>query len=227
MLVLVAEDSERLAGFVKKGLQEHGFAVDLALDGDEAAYMARTGAYDAIVLDIMLPLRSGFDVIRELRRAGVSTPIICLTARDGIEDRVTGLDLGADDYLVKPFELAELLARVRALIRRSPDLMPQKLRCGDLELDPRTREVRRGGATIVLTPKEYGLLEYLMRREGMVVTRSAIMQNVWDMNFSSLANVVDVFVNRLRNKVDYPFENHLIHTVRGVGYCLTEGEANA
>ena len=227
MLVLVAEDSERLAGFVKKGLQEHGFAVDLALDGDEAAYMARTGAYDAIVMDIMLPLRSGFDVIRELRRAGVSTPIICLTARDGIEDRVTGLDLGADDYLVKPFELAELLARVRALIRRSPDLMPQKLRCGDLELDPRTREVRRGGATIVLTPKEYGLLEYLMRREGMVVTRSAIMQNVWDMNFSSLANVVDVFVNRLRNKVDYPFENHLIHTVRGVGYCLTEGEANA
>ena len=226
MLVLLAEDNERLASFVKKGLQEHGYAVDQAFDGEEAAYMARTGAYDVIVLDIMLPRRSGFDVIRGLRREGVKTPIICLTARDQLQDRVTGLDLGADDYLVKPFEFAELLARIRALVRRSPDLVPQKVRCADLELDPRTLEVRRGGTKIDLTAKEYSLLEYLIRRKGIVVTRTAIMQHVWDMNFDSLTNVVDVFVNRLRNKIDYPFGTHLIRTVRGVGYCLTEGAAD-
>jgi len=225
MVVLVAEDNERLASFVRKGLQERGFAVDVALDGEEAAYMARTGAYDVIVLDIMLPRRSGFDVIRQLRSEGVNTPIICLTARDKLVDKVTGLDLGADDYLVKPFEFAELLARIRALRRRAPDMAPQKLRCADLELDPRTQEVRRGGMRIDLTAKEYALLEYLMRREGSVVTRTSIIENVWDMNFDSLGNVVDVFVNRLRNKVDYPFEKHLIRTVRGVGYCLTDGGA--
>jgi len=225
MLVLVAEDNERLASFVRKGLLEQGFAVDIATDGEEATYMALTGAYEVIVLDIMLPRQSGFDVIRRLRSEGVKTPIICLTARDGLQDRVTGLDLGADDYLVKPFEFAELLARIRALRRRSPDMVPQRLRCADLELDPTTREAHRGGTKIDLTPKEYALLEYLMRRQGSVVTRTSIVQNVWDMNFDSLTNVVDVFVNRLRKKVDYPFERQLIHTVRGVGYCLSEGEA--
>jgi len=226
MLVLIAEDNERLASFVKKGLQEVGFAVDVAHDGEMAAYMARTGAYDVIVLDIMLPGRSGFDVIRDARKSGVSTPIICLTARDQVEDKVAGLELGADDYLVKPFEFAELLARIRALRRRSPEMAPQKLRCADLELDPATRHVRRGGTEIELTAKEYGLLEYLMRRKGTVVTRTSIIQNVWDMNFDSLTNVVDVFINRLRNKVDYPFGGSLIRTVRGVGYRLTDEEAD-
>ena len=226
MLVLVAEDNERLASFLSKGLQEQGFAVDTAADGEQAAHMARTGAYDVIVLDIMLPRRSGFDVIRQLRSERVQSPIICLTARDGLRYRVTGLDLGADDYLVKPFEFAELLARIRALRRRPPDMAPQVLRCADLELDPATRQVRRAGAAIDLTSKEYALLEYLMRRQEAVVTRTSIIQNVWDMHFDSLTNVVDVFVNRLRKKVDYPFEEHLIRTVRGVGYCLSGGEAD-
>ena len=224
MRVLVVEDNERLASFAKKGLQERGFAVDLASDGEQAVWFGSTGAYDVIVLDIMLPRRSGFDVIRELRGKGVQTPILCLTARDQLADKVTGLDLGADDYLVKPFEFAELLARLRALSRRSPQMVPQVLRCADLELDPAAHEVRRAGRQIDLTPKEHALLEYLMRRMGSVVTRTSIIQNVWDMNFDSLTNVVDVFVNRLRNKVDYPFGKHLIKTVRGVGYCLTDAE---
>ncbi len=222
MRVLVVEDNERLASFVKRGLQERDFAVDLAFDGEEAAYMGRTGAYDVIVLDIMLPRRSGFDVIRQLRSERVNTPILCLTARDRLADKVTGLDLGADDYLVKPFEFGELLARVRALARRPPQMVPQQLRCADLELDPATHQVRRGGRQVDLSAKEYALLEYLMRRRGSVVTRTSIIQNVWGMNFDSLTNVVDVFVNRLRNKVDYPFGEHLIKTVRGVGYRMTE-----
>jgi len=225
MRVLVAEDNDRLASFLKRGLQENAFAVDIAADGEEAAYMARTGAYDVIVLDIMLPLRSGFDVIRQLRNEGVDTPIICLTARDQVDDRITGLDLGADDYMAKPFEFSELLARIRALRRRPRGMVPQKLMCADLVLDPATRDVRRDGKSIDLTPKEYSLLEYLMRRQGIVVSRTAIIENVWDMNFDSLANVVDVFVNRLRNKIDYPFGRQLLHTVRGVGYCLTDEES--
>ena len=227
MLVLVAEDNERLAEFLRKGFQENGFAVDLARDGQQAAAMGHSDAYDVIVLDIMLPVRSGFDVVRELRAAGVQTPILCLTARGQLQDKLTGLDLGADDYMVKPFEFPELLARVRALRRRSPQLAPQKLQCADLELDPATQEVRRAGQKLRLTQKEYSLLEYLLRRKGTVVTRTSIIENVWDMHFDSLANVVDVFVNRLRNKVDYPFGGHLIRTVRGVGYCLTdEGDAD-
>jgi len=220
MLVLVAEDNRTLAAFLRKGLQEKGFAVDVVHDGEDAVSMARTGAYDVVILDIMLPRRSGFDVIRELRSRRVSTPIICLTARDGVEDKVTGLDLGADDYLPKPFEFAELLARIRAVMRRPQEMALQALRCADLELDPRTHEVTRRGQRIDLTPKEYALLEFLMQRQGTVVTRTSIVQNLWGLNFDSLSNVVEVFMNRLRNKVDYPFGDPLIHTVRGTGYCL-------
>ena len=224
MLVLVVEDNRRMAEFLRKGLQEKDYAVDIVHDGEDALSMARTGVYDVILLDIMLPRRTGFDVIRQLRRRDVATPIICLTARDASGDKVTGLDLGADDYLTKPFEFVELLARIRAVTRRPRGMAAQTLRCADLELDPASRTVTRADRRIDLTAKEYALLEFLMRREGSVVTRTSIVQHVWGLNFDSLSNVVEVFVNRLRNKVDYPFGSELIRTVRGVGYCLTEGE---
>ena len=223
MRVLVVEDDERLRAFLRKGLQEHGLGVDVAGDGEEALRVAHADVYDVIVLDIMLPRRSGFDVIKQLRTEGVSTPIICLTARDGLADKVVGLELGADDYLVKPFEFAELLARIRALDRRAEGLGVQPLACGDLVLDPVGRDVVRAGRRIELTPREYALLECLLRRKGMVVSRASIIQHVWGMNSDALASVVDVFVNRLRNKVDYPFATRLIQTVRGFGYRLAEG----
>ena len=223
--ILVIEDDRRLARSVAAGLRENGCAVDLAADGVEGAYLAQSEAYDAVVLDIMLPGQSGFEVIRQVRARGVKAPILCLTSRDGVNDRVMGLNLGADDYLVKPFRFAELLARLRALHRRSPHLVPVQLRCGDLVLDPNTRTVERAGTPIALTPKEFGLLEYMLRRAGTVVTRTAIIENLWDMNFESLTNVVDVFVSHLRAKVDRPFTTRLIHTVRGVGYVMkAEGE---
>ena len=222
MRVLVVEDNERLAASLRAGLGEHGFSVDVASNGDEAVTMAESDLYDVIVLDIMLPRRSGYDVIRQLRSDGLDTPVMCLTARDHVADKVAGLNLGADDYLTKPFEFAELLARIRALCRRSPGLTPQQLVCGDLVLDPASREVRRAGRRIDLTPKEYALLEYLLRREGTVVPRASIVENVWGMTSDVLLTAVDVFISRLRNKVDRPFAHPLIRTVRGAGYCLTE-----
>ncbi len=227
MRVLVVEDDKQLASFIGKGLRENALTVDLAYDGEEGFSMASTGIYDVIVLDIMLPERSGFDVIRELRSEKVETPIICLTARDQLEDKIAGLNLGADDYLPKPFEFPELLARVRALGRRSADMVPTKLSCDDLELDPVTRRVHRGDIEIELTPKEFALLEYLMRRAGRTVTRTSILDNVWDMNYDTLTNVVDVLVNRLRKKVDQEFPEQLIETVRGVGYRMKQhGESS-
>jgi heavy metal response regulator len=222
MLVLIVEDSRKMAQFLRRGLQEKDFAVDVVHDGEDAISMARTDAYDVIILDIMLPRRSGFDVIRELRQRKVKTPIICLTARDDVEDRVAGLDLGADDYLPKPFEFRELLARIHAVTRRPRDMSSQKLKCADLELDPGTHTVTRNGKELDLTSKEYALLEFLLRRKGSVVTRTSIAENVWGLDFNSLSNVVEVFVNRVRNKVDYPFDKHLIKTVRGIGYSLSE-----
>ena len=224
MRVLVVEDDRRLASFLARGLRENGWAVDIAADGVDGAHLGLTEAYDAIVLDIMLPGQSGYEVIRKLRRRGSNVAILCLTARDGVADKVAGLDLGADDYLVKPFDFQELLARLRALQRRPPGMVPRLLRCEDLVLDPATRKVTRAGKPIELTPKEFGLLEYLIRHSGAVVTRTAIIENVWDMNFDSLTNVVDVFINRLRAKIDRPFEVDLIHTVRGVGYVMKEKE---
>jgi len=225
--VLVVEDDKQLASFVAKGLRENGLTVDLGYDGEQGFSMASTGIYDVIVLDIMLPERSGFDVIRGLRAEKVETPIICLTARGQLKDKITGLNLGADDYLPKPFEFAELLARVRALARRSADMVPTKLRCRDLELDPATRRVHRDDLEIELTPKEFALLEYLMRRTGRTVTRTSILDNVWDMNYDTLTNVVDVLVNRLRKKVDHSFPEQLIETVRGVGYRMKQEEGSS
>ncbi len=222
MRILVVEDDRQLASFVAKGLREDAFTVDLAYDGQEGFAMASTAMYDVIVLDIMLPERSGFDVIRDLRAQRIETPILCLTARDQLRDKVTGLDLGADDYLPKPFDFPELLARIKALARRSADMVPMKLRCGDLELDPATRHVYRAGREVELTPKEFALLEFLMRRAGRPVTRTSILNNVWDMNYDTLTNVVDVLVNRLRKKVDHPFADQLIETVRGVGYRMKQ-----
>ncbi len=222
MRVLVVEDEKRLASFLANGLRENGYAVDIAPDGEEALHLGKSDVYDVILLDILLPKVSGFEVLRQLRQEGVQTPILCLTARDGAQDKVTGLDLGADDYLAKPFSFAELLARIRALLRRAPGVAHTKLTCADLELDPATRAVTRGSEEIDLTPREYALLEFLLRRKGTVCTRTAILEAVWDMNFDSLTNVLDVLINRLRAKVDYPFETRLIHTVRSVGYVLSE-----
>jgi two-component system copper resistance phosphate regulon response regulator CusR len=223
MRVLVAEDDERLAALLRKGLQESGISVDLASDGEQAVAMGRSDLYDVLLLDIVLPVRSGFDVIRQLRADGLDTPIMCLTARDALGDKVTGLDLGADDYLTKPFEFPELLARLRALGRRAPGVAPSVLTCGDLVMDPAMREVRRAGQAIDLTPKEYSLLEFLLKRQGSAVSRASVVDHVWGLNSEVLLSAVDVFVSRLRSKIDAPFGAPLIHTVRGVGYAVREG----
>ena len=224
MRVLLVEDDKSLAEFVRKGLKENGHAVDVAHNGDDGEAMASTEAYDVIVLDIMLPGQTGFEIVRSIRSANVSVPVLLLSARDGLNDRVTGLDLGADDYVTKPFAFDELLARLRALQRRSTGKGPGELRCGDLVVNPATRTVIRADRKIELTPKEFSLLEYLIRHAGSVVTRTSIIETVWDMNFDSMTNVVDVMVNRLRAKVDRPFDTPLLHTVRGVGYILQEPE---
>jgi len=222
MRVLVVEDDRPLAESMTRGLRENGCAVDQAFDGVDAAHLAVTEPYDVVILDLLLPGKSGLDVLREIRAKKCSVPVICVTARDKIQDRVTGLDLGADDYLVKPFQFSELLARLRALQRRSPKMTPVELRVGNLVLDPAARTVTRAGKAIILTAKEFSLLEFLMRRAGTVVSRTAIIENVWDMNYESLTNVVDVLINRLRAKVDKPFGKSLIHTMRGAGYCVRE-----
>jgi two-component system copper resistance phosphate regulon response regulator CusR len=223
--VLVVEDEEPLAELIRQGLKENGHAVDVARDGDEGEFLARTGVYDVVVLDIMLPRQSGFEVVRKMRSTGSTVPVLFLSARGGVADRVTGLDLGADDYLTKPFAFSELLARLRALRRRAGGAGPAELRCADLAVDLPRHRVTRAGAELDLTAKEFALLEFLLRHCGQVVTRSAIIENVWDMNFDSLSNVVEVLVNRLRKKVDEPFPQPLIHTVRGVGYVIRPPQA--
>ncbi len=227
MRILLVEDDRRLASFVRNGLRENGYAVDMSADGEEGEHLAQSGLYDLVVLDIMLPGQSGYEVVRALRRRGNAVPVLFLTARDRPRDKITGLDLGADDYLVKPFDFSELLARIRALLRRSSRLVPAVLECADLRLDPATRQVTRAGKPIDLTPREYSLLEVLLRRAGTVVTRSALTEAVWDMSFDSFTNVLEVLVNRLRGKVDYPFDRRLIHTVRSVGYVLDDRGAPA
>ncbi|MCG3135459.1 MAG: Transcriptional activator protein CzcR [Planctomycetes bacterium] len=222
MKILLVEDDPKTSAYLHKGLAEQGFSVDAAADGDEGLHLAKTGEYDAIVLDIMLPRRDGISVLSELRRAGRQTPVIMLTARDQLHDKVRGLEAGADDYLVKPFSFTELLARVRALLRRGPARQPETLRIADLELDLIRRHAVRGGKRLDLTPKEFGLLSLLARHAGDVVTRTVIAEEVWDMNFDGDSNVVDVHVRRLRVKLDEPFEKKLIHTVRGSGYVLED-----
>jgi two-component system copper resistance phosphate regulon response regulator CusR len=222
MKVLIIEDEPKTASYLKRGLEENGFVADRAENGEDGFHLAHTGLYDLIVLDIMLPARDGWSVLADLRRCGISTPVLFLTARDKVHDRVKGLELGADDYLVKPFAFSELLARVRTILRRGPLRQVAVLSVGDLQIDLMRHRATRGGKPIDLTPKEFLLLSLLMRRSGDVLSRTLIAEQVWDINFDSDSNVVDVHVRRLRSKVDDPFENKLIHTVRGVGYVLED-----
>ncbi|MFP3898520.1 MAG: response regulator transcription factor [Dehalococcoidia bacterium] len=220
MRILVVDDDRRLCAVIKRGLLEQGYAVDLAYDGEEGEYLAEINPYDVIILDIMLPSKDGMQVCQELRAKKVNTPILMLTAKDTVEDRVTGLDKGADDYLVKPFAFSELLARIRALLRREGTSKSPEIRVGDLVLNTLTREVRRGHRPIELTTKEYVILEYLMRRPKAVVTRTMIEEHAWDYDFDSMSNLVDVYIRRLRRKIDAEGEDSLIQTVRGAGYRL-------
>ena len=221
MRILVVEDERRIADFILRGLSEHGYAVDVAGDGEEALHWPDVAEFDVIILDIMLPVRDGIDVCRTLRRRGMRTPILMLTARDAVEDRVRGLDSGADDYLVKPFAFAELLARVRALTRREPAATGTVLGVGDLILDTTTRDVSRDGKRVDLTTKEYALLEYLLRHPNQVLTRTMIAEHVWNYEFDNASNVIDVHVRNLRRKIDDPFETKLISTIRGAGYRIS------
>lgn len=225
MKILIVEDEIKTGDYLKQGLGEAGFTVDLTRDGFDGMQMALAEPYDLVVLDVMLPSLDGWQVIQALRKAGQGTPVIFLTARDQVGDRVKGLELGADDYLVKPFSFAELLARVRTLLRRGKTTEPSILKVADLELDLLKRRVQRAGERIDLTAKEFTLLELLMRRQGEVLPRSLIASQVWDMNFDSDTNVIEVAVRRLRAKVDDNFNPKLIRTVRGMGYVLEEPEA--
>jgi heavy metal response regulator len=220
MRILVVEDEVKVASFIKKGLAEEGYAVDLAPDGREGLLLAADGVHDLIILDINLPGLDGLAVLKKLRWAGVKTPVLLLTVRATIEDKVLGLDTGADDYLTKPFSFTELLARVRALLRRRAEAEPPVLQVADLSLDPARRLVRRGGEKIELTAKEYALLHYFMRHPGRVLTRTMIAEHVWDYDFDAMTNIIDVYVNHLRRKIDAGRQPKLIHTVRGVGYVL-------
>lgn len=220
MRILVVEDEPKVARFLERGLRQQAYAVDVAGDGEEGLQLAGDHDYDLIVLDVMLPGRDGFAVLRGLREMERVTRVLMLTARDSVGDRVRGLDLGADDYLVKPFDLDEFLARVRALLRRAATEAPLVVRHADLELDPRTRRVRRGGKAIELTAKPFAILDLLLRRAGQVVSRAELAEHVWDRYFDPFSNVIDVTMHQLRDKVDRGFNPRLIHTVRGVGYVL-------
>ncbi|MGA9767980.1 MAG: response regulator transcription factor [Blastocatellia bacterium] len=221
MRFLLVEDEPRVAHFIAKGLREQGYAVDTAQDGEEALYKASISEYDLIILDIMLPRINGFQVCNDLRGMGIKSPILMLTARDSVEDRVRGLDSGADDYLCKPFDFTELLARARALLRRAKDLRPEILQVADLTLNTASHIVMRGMKNITLTAKEYSLLEFFMLREGKIVSRDEIAGHVWDENFDPFSNVIDVYVRRLRKKIDEGFDRPLIHTRRGEGYVFS------
>ncbi len=222
MRVLLVEDERQIADFVARGLTEHGYSVDVAYDGDEAVYWPDVAQFDIIILDVMLPVRDGVEVCRVLRAKGVRSPILMLTARDAIEDRVTGLDSGADDYLVKPFAFAELLARIRALSRREPALTGTVLEIGDLRLDTAARAVQRAEVLLELTAKEFSLLEYLLRHPNQVLSRTMIAEHVWNYDFDSATNVIDVHIKNLRRKIDDGSPLKLIQTVRGAGYRVSD-----
>ena len=224
MRILVVEDEAGVSGFIEQGLSEAGYAVDIARDGVEGLEYALAFEYDAIVLDIMLPKMNGLELLREVRDKRVKAPVLFLTARDGVDDRVHGLDLGADDYLVKPFAFPELLARIRALLRRPPLQSGNLLRMNDLEMDITQREVRRAGRKIELSPREFSLLELLLRHPNQVLTRTQIVEHVWNFDFYTDTNVVDVYIGYLRRKLDKGFTRPLIQTVRGVGYRLSESK---
>ncbi len=227
MRVLVIEDSVKMAGLLKRGLEEEGYAVDVATTGEDGVWMASERPVDAIVLDVMLPDLDGFEVCGRIRKAGQWAPVLMLTARSGVGDRVHGLDVGADDYLTKPFAFTELAARLRALVRRGATERPTLLAVGDLVLDPATRQVRRGATRINLTPKEFSLLEYFMRHPGDVLSRMRLIEHVWDWAYDGGSNVVDVYVKYVREKIDRPFGSDSIETVRGAGYRLRAADASA
>ena len=222
MKVLVVEDEKKTAEYLRKGLSEHGFVVDVATNGEDGLHLATTGDYTLIVLDVMMPDKDGWSVMHDLRRSGRETPVLFLTARDTVDDKVKGLKLGADDYMVKPFAFSELLARIRTILRRSPDRRPEIVRIADLEIDFFKHKANRAGKRLDLSPKEFAILWLLASHYGEVLSRTLISEHVWDINFDSDANVVDVAIRRLRKKVDEPFSTSLIHTVRGVGYVLED-----
>lgn len=220
MRILVVEDEAKVASFIRRALEEESYAVDICANGAEGLERGRSGSYDLIVLDVMLPSISGIEVVKELRRQKIAVPVLLLTAQSRTEQKITGLDAGADDYLTKPFAIEELLARVRALLRRGGGEAGGALQIDDLALNPATREVTRGGQTIELTTKEYALLEYLMRNPGRVLTRPMIAEKVWNQGFDTYTNVIDVYMSHLRAKIDKGRSRRLIHTVRGSGYVL-------
>jgi two-component system copper resistance phosphate regulon response regulator CusR len=222
MKILIVEDESKTATYLKKGLEENGFVADIAARGDDGGHLAATAAYELVILDVMLPGRDGWSILADLRQRGISTPVLFLTARDAVHDRVKGLELGADDYLVKPFAFSELLARVRSILRRGPVRQAPLLCSADIEVDLARHRASRAGRALELTPKEFQLLSLLMRHAGEVLSRTLIAEQVWDINFDSDSNVVEVHMRRLRSKVDDPFERKLIHTVRGVGYVLDD-----
>ena len=222
MRIILIEDEKRLSHFIKKGLTENGFAVDQAFDGEEGLYLASHETYDLVILDVMLPKMSGVEVCKKLRLLKKETPILMLTAKSQLEDKVEGLDSGADDYLTKPFEFGELKARINALLRRSYHQVSNNLTIDNLEVDPIKHTVNRAGKMIKLTPKEFAILELLLRRKHEVVTRTQVIEHVWDYNFDSLSNVVDVFIGTLRKKIDKGYNIRLIHTLHGVGYIATD-----
>lgn len=222
MHLLVIEDEKKVASFIQRGLEAEHYQADVAYDGETGLTQIFAGDYDVVILDVMLPKRDGLAVLREMRKRNLGVPVLLLTARDTVADKVAGLDLGADDYLTKPFAFEELLARLRALLRRAPSTSPPVLMVADLKLDPVTREVTRGDKRIDLTAKEYALLEFFLRRAGKILSRSIIAQHVWGVDYDTFTNVIDVYVNYLRRKIDAGFEPKLLHTVRGVGYVLKE-----
>ncbi len=222
MRILIIEDEIKIAQFIKRGLKEEGYAVDSAMDGAEGESMIKNEAYDLVILDLMLPKKDGISLCQQLRKENNIVPIIMLTAKDSISDKVKGLDSGADDYLTKPFAFEELLARIRALLRKKEKKESTKLQVGELELDLLTHKVTRSGKEIILTTREFSLLEYLIRNKGIVITRTMISEHVWDINFDTFTNVIDVYINYLRNKIDHGFEKKLIKTIRGRGYIIND-----
>lgn len=222
MKILVVEDEKKVASFIKKGLEEEYYTVDVAHDGKEGLKLAFNEEYDLMIFDIMLPLRDGISLVKDIRSEKINIPILLLTAKDTVEDKVGGLDSGADDYLTKPFAFEELLARIRALLRRNEGRKSLQLSAGDLVLDTQSHKISRSGVEITLTPKEYSILEYLLRNKNRVVSRTLLSEHVYDYHFDSDTNVIDVYINKLRNKIDKQFATPLLHTIRGVGYIIKD-----
>ena len=222
MRILIVEDERKVASFIKKGLEEDYYSVDVALDGKEGTRLVLSGEYDLIILDIMLPFKDGISILKEIRTEKISTPVLMLTAKDTVADKVLGLDSGADDYLAKPFAFDELLSRVRALLRRNTIEKKIIMTAGELQLDTQAHKASRNGVEIQLTPKEYAILEYLLRNKNRVVSRTVLSEHVYDYHFDSNTNVIDVHINKLRNKIDKDFDHSILQTVRGVGYIIKD-----